>query len=261
MAKQAPLVQRHGRFPYRLHVLIIGDQIWQVDLRIATGQRGVRWRILVPFQLQEPIPVGDLREARKIVDDDFKEVLASFLLDWEQRFLVEPSTIAGLPAEDFFPPNGLIEGQTQWAYRLELDRGVAEMGAQRPTNVEYFLTGGDWYRGRVVLSLMQREDVPEQLTPADVRTLGEVQDFWWFQTTARQTPLIMKRELDEQFELKEGFSALPSYIRERLPEGMNYWSGDGSVAQARDWMKEHLTFPRRRTIFTLTDPKPQVRGS
>lgn len=243
-------VPQHGQFPYRFHLLVVG-KLLTLTLRIQTDETVLKWRILIPFKLAKSVEAGDLGQAREIISPGFMRLMNSYILDAEQRFIAEPSKVVTFPQEEILFPGTLFQGQNQWGYRLEIDRGVAEFGIQKTDEVvEYFLSGGTWYQGRLVVSRLQKDEVTDQLTELDVRVLNKQTELWWLQTTKNQVPLMMRKP---EIELPKEFSALPQYVREALPPKLHFWDSKGSRKQATAYLKKNFSFPRRRsTLSKLT---------
>lgn len=250
-------VTEHGVFPYRFFVEF-DNNLMRLYFYIKFADFVQRWRFFIPIKLSFFVPVGDVRTGQLLLSAARKKQIGAFLLDHNQRYIAQPFIMTRFPEEESFGPNELRRG-SRWAYRILLDSGMIEMGVQRtPDFVEYFVDGGSFYRGRITLRLLDRTEIGRFLEKIDVVVARDSEKIWWVNVTAEQRPIMLIRGDNKSLKQPDGFSAIPSYVRDLLPGELRWWEGKGSLEQTSRWVAKNLSFPIRVSRFELINPIPKL---
>lgn len=255
------------RFVIQVH---FRGQSAHADLRCQISPEVLEgWTIAVQRPQQLSQPIVSLSAARAALADE-----QAWKLNWESGVIHERevmTTIAGQPRR-IIRPGGLwatpkkaeivaswleVEGQSPRhdpgepppvgatrnypAIFLIADQGRVEFGARKPWFFEYFLKGKH-FEGRYILRAVERQekaDEPPPLPPGQP-TEDRGTPFFWVFSRASWPPYVLSTEAVKADWLPpQGVSCLPSFMRSKVPEKLQFWRLTGAAAlEARHTLAE-----------------------
>jgi len=228
-----------------------------MDLRMEHGQNYlIGWTIADLIQGAIAEPILTLDAARRVSQNAFKVDLGS------GEFVTrppQPGHDEGVRAEIIarrkkaIPPHWLeyegvvpprkedpdSPGATKEypGVYLIADKGEASFGAQKADFHEYFLTGK--LQGRLIFRQLATDAIKRIVPAADADFRSELA--WLCIQPEDQEPYVLSaRAINQKWMPPQGVSALPPWVKERVPDDLRYWeeANPEKAREMRDALRE-----------------------
>lgn len=210
----------------------------QEHIRGKSSHLDIRFEVnahLIGFTLDDPGRVGDPLRFRNDSDYSSKhKVLAQIKARQPKEWLttkgiIEPGEVG---ATKFLPAKFKIP-----------DKGMYEMGAQKPFLLEVFLKGST-YKGRFIFRKLPRREEHEKA--------GKKPFVWFVWKPIDQTPYVLSsRSIRKEYVPPKGRSALPKEWENKIPSVLRWWEKNWEGERALAAIKSIRQIFLKRDILTL----------
>ncbi len=211
-----------------------------LDFRLEINKELIGWTLLPQIEGEIKEPVLTLEQARKVMKEadwkiDFetgkfkkREIKSGIVRTANIRAVKKAKEPADWISVEGVAPIGTPGSTAEYpGVFLIVDKGVVEYGTNKPFFHEYFLSGGK-LKGRILLRALTQEageysDILERGKLPEEHEIRE--SFYWVAIQPLdQTPYCLSKDaVLKNWLPPSGISALPKYIRKKIPPELRYW--------------------------------------